>query len=93
MPTRNVSLTDELDSYVEQSVQSGHFDNASEVIRAAIRELKQSDEEDKAKVEALRVAIADGLQGPFSDGPTVMANMRERVRLRAERNRKKANIT
>ena len=58
MPTRNVSLTDELDSYVEQSVQSGHYDNASEVIRAAIRELKQSEEEDKAKVEALRVAIA-----------------------------------
>jgi antitoxin ParD1/3/4 len=92
MPTRNVSLTDELDSYVEQSVQSGHFDNASEVIRAAIRELKQSEEEDKAKVEALRVAIAEGLRGPFNDGPTVMADMRERVRLRAERNRKKANI-
>jgi antitoxin ParD1/3/4 len=83
MPTRNVSLTDELDSYVEQSVQSGHFDNASEVIRAAIRELKQSEEEDKAKVEALRVAITEGLRGPFSDGPTVIEDMRERVRLRA----------
>ena len=92
MPTRNVSLTDELDSYVEQSVQSGHFDSASEVIRAAIRELKQSEEEDKAKVEALREAIVEGLQGPFSDGPTVMLEMRERVRLRAHRNRKRAKI-
>jgi hypothetical protein len=42
----------------------------SEVIRAAIRGL-QSEEEDKAKVEALRVAIAEGLQGTFLDGPTV----------------------
>ena len=46
MPTRNVSLTDELDRYVEQSVQSGHYDNASEVIRAAIRALRQVDLED-----------------------------------------------
>ena len=58
MPTRNVSLTEELDSYVEQSVQSGYYDSASEVVRAAIRALKQSELEDKAKVEALRTAIA-----------------------------------
>ncbi len=31
MPTRNVSLTEELDRYVEQRVQSGHYDSASEV--------------------------------------------------------------
>jgi putative addiction module CopG family antidote len=86
-----VSLTDELDSYVEQSVQSGHYDNASEVVRAAIRALKQAELEDQARVEALRAAIAEGLKGPFLDGPTVMAEMRERVRLRAEANRQKAN--
>ncbi len=87
MPTRNVSLTDELDSYVDQAIQSGHYDNASEVIRAAIRALRQSELEDQAKVEALRTAIADGLEGPFRDGPAVMAEMRERVRLRTEANR------
>jgi antitoxin ParD1/3/4 len=92
MPTRNVSLTEELDSYVEQSVQSGHYDSASEVVRAAIRALKQSELEDQAKVEALKAAIAEGLEGPFLDGPTVMAEMRERVRRRAEANRQKANI-
>ncbi|HUD23786.1 MAG TPA: type II toxin-antitoxin system ParD family antitoxin [Acidobacteriaceae bacterium] len=92
MPTRNVSLTEELDSYVEQSVQSGYYDSASEVVRAAIRALKQSELEDKAKVEALRTAIAEGLKGPFLDGPTVMAEMRERVRLRAEANRQKSNV-
>jgi antitoxin ParD1/3/4 len=69
MPTRNVSLTDELDSYIEQSVQSGQYDNASEVVRAAIRALKQSELEDRARVEALKVAIAEGFQGPLLDGP------------------------
>ncbi len=88
MPTRNVSLTNELDSYIEQSVRSGHYDNASEVVRAAIRALKQSELEDQAKVEALKVAIAEGLEGPYLDGPTVIAEMRERIRQRAEVNRK-----
>lgn len=92
MPSRNVSLTDELDNYVEQHVRSGHYDNASEVIRAAIRELKHAEEEDKAKVEALRTAIAEGLEGPFLDGPTVVSQMWKRIGLRAEINRKKAKI-
>lgn len=91
MPTRNVSLTEELDRYVEQRVASGHYDNASEVVRAAIRALMQSELEDQAKVEALKVAIAEGLEGPFFDGPTVMEEMRQRIRQRAEANRQKSN--
>jgi hypothetical protein len=51
----------------------------------------QSDLENQAKVEALKVAIAEGLEGPFLDGPTVIAEMRERIRQRAEANRKKSN--
>lgn len=92
MPTRNVSLTDELDSYVEQCVQSGHFDNASEVIRAALRSLMQSEAEDRAKVEALKLAIAEGMEGPFFDGPTVIAEMRELIRGRAEAKRQKTKV-
>jgi len=92
MPTRNVSLTDELDSYIEQSVQSGQYDNASEVVRAAIRALKQSELEDRARVEALKVAIAEGFQGPFLDGPAVIAEMRERIRQRVEANRQSKNV-
>jgi antitoxin ParD1/3/4 len=85
MPTRNVSLTDELDSYVEQSVQSGHYDNASEVVRAAIRELKQSELEDKAKVEALRAAIQEGFDSGIYEGDA-MAEMRTLIRQRAAEN-------
>ncbi len=35
--SRNVSLTAELDAFVGQEVASGRFQNASEVIRAALR--------------------------------------------------------
>ena len=36
MPTRNVNLTDELDRFVAK-VESGRYENASEVVRAALR--------------------------------------------------------
>ena len=85
MPTRNVSLTDELDSYVEQSVQSGHYESASEVIRAAIRELKQSELEDKAKVEGLRAAIQEGFDSGIYEGD-VVAEMGTLIRQRGLEN-------
>jgi antitoxin ParD1/3/4 len=68
MPTRNVSLTDELDSYIETKVQSGQYDSASEVIRDAIRELQQSEAEDKAKVEYLRTSIEEGFGSGVYEG-------------------------
>ena len=43
----------------------------------------RSEEEDRAKVEKLRLAIAEGFKGPFRDGPTVMAELKERVQRRA----------
>jgi hypothetical protein len=38
---------------------------------------------EQAKLEALRAVIAEGLEGPFFDGPTVMAELRERIRTAA----------
>ena len=37
MPTRNVNLTDELDRFLLAKVESGRYENASEVVRAALR--------------------------------------------------------
>jgi antitoxin ParD1/3/4 len=93
MPSRNVSLTTELDDYVERCVQSGHYDNASEVIRAAIRELKQAEEEDKAKVEALKVSIREGFNSGIYEGD-IAVEMRALIRQRAAKNAKtrKAHI-
>ena len=39
--TRNVSLTAELNAFIRAQVASGHYQNASEVVRAGLRLLAQ----------------------------------------------------
>ncbi len=60
MPTRNVNLTDELDGFVLAKVASGRYENASEVVRSALRSLEREEREYEAKLAALRVAIDEG---------------------------------
>lgn len=61
MVSRNVSLTDVLDQFVEERVESGAYQNASEVIRAGLRLLQAQTEEHVLKLERLRSAIQEGL--------------------------------
>ena len=58
MPTRNVNLTDELDRFVLAKVESGRYENASEVVRAALRALERDEREYEAKLAALRGIVA-----------------------------------
>jgi antitoxin ParD1/3/4 len=60
VPTRNINLTDELDRFVSRKIKSGRYENASEVIRAALRTLEREEQEHEAKLAALRVAIDEG---------------------------------
>uniref|UniRef100_E6QN10 Putative transcriptional regulators,CopG/Arc/MetJ DNA-binding domain n=1 Tax=mine drainage metagenome TaxID=410659 RepID=E6QN10_9ZZZZ len=60
MPTRNVNLTDELEGFVSSRVKSGQYDNASEVIRAALRSLDREEREYEARILALQSAIDAG---------------------------------
>ena len=39
MPTRNVNLTQELDRFILALVETWRFENASEVVRAALRSM------------------------------------------------------
>jgi antitoxin ParD1/3/4 len=68
MPTRNVNLTDELDHFVLTKVKSGRYENASEVIRAALRTLEREEREYEAKLAALRKAIDEGDASGIADG-------------------------
>ena len=56
MPTRNVNLTDGLDRFVREKVESGRYENASEVVRAALRTLEREEAQYEAKLSALRTA-------------------------------------
>jgi antitoxin ParD1/3/4 len=60
MPTRNVNLTVELDSFIMSRVESGRFENASEVVRSALRTLEREERVFEAKLAALRAAIDEG---------------------------------
>jgi antitoxin ParD1/3/4 len=75
VPTRNVNLTDELDRFVLQKVESGRYENASEVVRAALRPLEREEQQDEAKLAALRAAIDEGDASGLAEG-----NVFDRVR-------------
>jgi antitoxin ParD1/3/4 len=61
MATRNVVLTPHQDQVIHDLVQSGRYQNASEVMREGLRLLEQRVAEDAAKIEALRQATSLGI--------------------------------
>ena len=79
----NVSLTPELENIVDQKVKSGQYNSASEVVREGLRLLQQRDDMREAKLNDLRAEIQKGIDdleaGRIYDGPTAMAEMRERL--------------
>ena len=80
MPTRNVNLTKELDSFIARSVKRGRYSNASEVMRSALRLLEREAREDQAKLAALRKAIAEGDASGIAQ-PGVFDRIRREVQL------------
>lgn len=83
MPTRNVNLTEELDRFVLLKVESGRYENASEVVRAALRNLEREEREYEAKLAALRTAIAEGDASGVARGD-VFASVRKALKLPAK---------
>ena len=67
MPTRNVSLTKELDQFIASKVEAGLYANASEVMRTALRLLEKEEREYDEKMAVLRAAIAEGDASPDAE--------------------------
>jgi len=71
VPTRNVVLTDRQAQLVQSLVDSGRYQNASEVIREGLRLVERREQEDSARLQALRSAAEVGLHdlegGAFTD--------------------------
>ena len=80
MPTRNVNLTEELDRFVRAKVDSGRYENASEVVRAALRILECDEREYEAKLAALRNAIDKGDAAGVAKGD-VFARVRKSLKV------------
>jgi len=80
MPTRNVNLTDELDSFVLSRIENGRYENASEVVRSALRMLEREEQQYEAKLAALRAAINEGDASGIAEGD-VFERVRRSLRL------------
>lgn len=58
----NVSLTSELEKLVNEKVRSGMYSSASEVVREALRLLKEQEDLRHLRLEELRKEIGIGLE-------------------------------
>ena len=56
----NVHLTPELERFAQSCVESGRYNNVSEVVRAGLRMLLDIDEQRRAFVASLEEAVAEG---------------------------------
>lgn len=84
MPTRNVNLTPELDRFVVTRIKSGRYENASEVVRAALRTLERDEREYETKLSALRAAIQAGMDSGYAE-PGSFDRIRKELNLPARK--------
>lgn len=84
-----VDLPEELVSVVRAAVSSGNYATTSEVVSEALKEW-QAEQAPPPGIpspgsrEELLEMIAEGEKGPFLDGPTVLAELRAKYRLKPE---------
>lgn len=79
----NVSLTPELEQYVQEKVSSGMYYSASEVIREGLRLLKEREQFQQTRLQELRQEIQVGLDSGEAnplDMSAIKATARQRRR-------------
>ena len=81
----NVSLTPELEKFVEGKVESGLYNNASEVIREGLRLLKEHDEVRLKWREQIERGWIQAQAGQVVDGPKAMSDSRTRLKTIAKK--------
>jgi antitoxin ParD1/3/4 len=86
--TRNIALTPHFDQFVQSKVESGRYQSASEVVRAALRLLEEQEEQQRHSLGRVRQDIEIGWQqserGEVVNGPAVFAEIRKMSRSRRE---------
>jgi antitoxin ParD1/3/4 len=94
MPTRNVVLTEHQADLVERLVDSGRYQNASEVLREGLRMVENRETEERARLkllrQAVRVGAADISSGRFSEhdsSRSLKTSLGKRARAAVERSK------
>ncbi|MBO1350520.1 MAG: type II toxin-antitoxin system ParD family antitoxin [Hormoscilla sp. GUM202] len=79
----NVLLTSELEEFVQEKVNTGKYQSASEVIIVALRLLEQQDRIRQMQIDKLRAEIAIGIEqgdrGEVFDGEEVVRELLEEI--------------
>lgn len=60
---KSISFTEKQDLWIKRQIQNGDYTNDSEYVRDLIRK----DQEEKENIEALRVAIQEGIDSGISN--------------------------
>ncbi len=68
----NVSLTPDLEKYIQEKVDTGRYRSSSEVVREALRLLEEKDQERIQRLAALKTEIQKGVDS----GPSKPLDMR-----------------
>lgn len=74
----HVSLTPKLEELVREKVESGLYNNASEVVREALRLMQEQEEIRRLKLEKLRGELARG-EADLSAGRSVILSNDDEV--------------
>lgn len=94
MPAMNVSLTPELEAFVQEQVKSGAYVSASEVVRDGLRLLARAEEMRRLELDRLRADIRQGLEelerGEGVEGAEAFKELRRRAGKRRDAERKRA---
>jgi antitoxin ParD1/3/4 len=89
--TMNVSLTPELEQFVQSRVASGLFQTASEVVREGLRLLEEREQARETALSELRAKIRRGMEqadrGELLDGDAVFEEIRRLSGRRRAHNR------
>ena len=72
----NVSLSKTFEAYIQKQLDEGTYNNASEIIREALRLKMQQDEIYQTRLESLRAAIIQGEES----GDAALFNMEDIIK-------------
>ena len=84
MAGRNFSLTSRLSDFVDHQVGSGRHQNASAVVREALRRYETALCDDEARIAAIRSAIAQGRSDIAHGAHTTVATAEDEAHLFTE---------
>ncbi|MBP6744207.1 type II toxin-antitoxin system ParD family antitoxin [bacterium] len=83
----NVSLTPELEDFVNDKVKTGLYNSASEVVRESLRLLRRQDELEKLQLNELRREIQSSIKQMDAGEGIPIETVRERIKQRRAKKR------